>query len=464
MPFTGFIPGGTNVPALRDDFNRADSGTPGSSWSEPLYSGEGGVNIASNALIRDNNGLGAGGTYWGSDEASPDLAVAFEVSTVPAIDTGAITIFQRVPSAEIPLNDAGTAEDYFRTGIRILTGGPDEVRCSQVVDGAATPLSVESGFLTLGAGAVEVGVGDRFGFMMREEEGGTRINAFFWDASGSAVWVPVCTWFTTTAGRKTTTGRLAVEFVDNPGQPGITNLWVEELVLPVYPEVRAIGAVANGVAAISPGLPTGTVAGDLLVMFLETNNEAITVSGWTEAPSSPQSDATDATRLTVFYKIAAGGDATTTSDSGNHQVGRIVGIKAGTFDERNPFNTSAGGTDTTSDTSGSIPGSTTTRANCLILAACCTGRDAASTTEFSAWQNANLLEVIERIDNVVADGAGGGIGVAAGRYPGPGAYGATAVTYATASRKGLISLAVQPPAAPPFDRERSRRRNVLARA
>lgn len=215
-----------------------------------------------------------------------------------------------------------------------------------------------------------------------------------------------------------------------------------------FPTVRAVGAIASGTGAISPGLPTGTSAGDLLLMFLETSNQAITVSGWTEAPSSPQSDATDATRLTIFYKIAAGGDATTTSDSGDHQIGRIVGITKGTFDAITPFNTSAGGTESTSDTSGSIPGSTTNRANCLIVAACCAGNDPVSngTANFASWANSNLGSVTERIDNTRTDGNGGAIGVATGTFVGPGAYGATTVTYAVASRKGLISLAVQPPA------------------
>jgi hypothetical protein len=212
------------------------------------------------------------------------------------------------------------------------------------------------------------------------------------------------------------------------------------------PIVRGVGTVAANAAAISPGLPTGTAAGDLLIMLVETNNQAVTVAGWTEAPSSPQSDATDATRLTVFYKIAAGGDATTTSDSGDHQVGRILGIKAGTFDPVTPFNTSAGTTDTTSDTTGSTPTVTTTRDNCMIVACVCTGRDATGTAEFSSWTNANLVDIQERIDNTNTAGLGGGIGCATGIKLAKGATGTVDVTYATASRKGLITLAVNPKA------------------
>lgn len=229
------------------------------------------------------------------------------------------------------------------------------------------------------------------------------------------------------------------------------------------PVVRGVGTVAAGIAAVSPGLPTGTVAGDLLIMFVETNNQAVTVSGWTEAPSSPQSDATDAHRLTIFYKIAVGGDATTTSDSGDHQVAQIIGIRAGTFDRTTPFNTSAGTTDTTSDTSGSCPAVTTTRDNCLIVAAAGSGRNATSTTEFSGWTNANLIGLKEQIDNVDTAGLGGGFGVATGVLASKGASGTTDVTYVTATRKGLITLAVNPPASNIPDPERRIRRNALLR-
>lgn len=212
------------------------------------------------------------------------------------------------------------------------------------------------------------------------------------------------------------------------------------------PTIRAVGASAGAATAISPGLPAGTVAGDLLVMFLETDNEAITVSGWTEAPSSPQSIGTSptGTRLTIFYKIAVGGDATTTSDSGNHQVGRIIGITTDTFNSTTPFNVSAGGTQA-STTAVSIPGATTTVAECLILAACSGDLpDATNSLEFSGWANADLTAVTERIDNAAAGGNGGAIGVASGEKATAGAYAATTATAATAAQRGCISLAVAP--------------------
>lgn len=207
--------------------------------------------------------------------------------------------------------------------------------------------------------------------------------------------------------------------------------------------VRAVGAVASAATAISPGLPAGTVAGDILVMFVETNNQAITVSGWTEAANSPQSAATASTRLTVFWKRAVGGDATTTSDSGDHQIGRIIGF-SGCVLSGDPFDVTAGAVEATSDTSGSIPGAVTITPNCMVIAACCTTQDGNSTAEFSGWTNANLTSLTELIDNTVNTAGGGGIGVATGLFTGPGNYGATTVTLVNASAKGLWSGALKP--------------------
>lgn len=218
------------------------------------------------------------------------------------------------------------------------------------------------------------------------------------------------------------------------------------------PTIRAVGTVASSAGAIAPGLPSGTAAGDLLVMFLETANEAITVSGWTELPTdSPQSDGVLGTRLTVFYKIAAGSDATTTSDSGDHQIGRIIGITAGTFDTGSPINTSAGGVRTPADTTATIPGGTTTVADCLVLAASSHNLDQAGGAFTTAsWANAALTSVTERINNSTQAGNGGGIGVASGVKATAGAIGDTTVTVAS-SIGGMISLAIAPPfVAPAF--------------
>src|SRR6185503_19716636 len=208
--------------------------------------------------------------------------------------------------------------------------------------------------------------------------------------------------------------------------------------------VRAVGTSAKGTGAIAPGLPAGTAVDDILVMVVESGVGSLTVSGWTEATNSPQSDATDATQLSVFWRRATGTDATTTSIPTNHAIGRIIGF-TGCVTQGNPFNVTAGGTEATSDTSGSIPSATTTIADTMVVLAWCSTQDANSTnTEFSSLTNSNLASLTEQVDNGAADGAGGAIGAGTGTWATVGDYGTSTVTYANASRKGLWSGALIP--------------------
>lgn len=219
------------------------------------------------------------------------------------------------------------------------------------------------------------------------------------------------------------------------------------------PVVRGTGAVNSGTGTIVLAEPAGTADNDLQLMFLECDGaESATCSGWAHTPSSPQvadtASATD-TKLSILYRIRSGAGTLTTNDPGDHITGRIMNILGGTFNASNPFNTSAGGTDLTEDTSGSCPGAITTIKNCLIVIAASSGFDPAvnGTTEYSGFTNANLTGIVEQIDNIRTSGNGGGIGVATGLYAGPGDYGSTTFTNANATLKAMISLAIEP--APP---------------
>lgn len=199
----------------------------------------------------------------------------------------------------------------------------------------------------------------------------------------------------------------------------------------VMPTVRAVGAVASNAAAIAPGLPTGTVGGDLLLMFCENSGEgAQTASGWNQAI-----DVTGATgtRLTVLYRVAMGGDATTTNDVGDHQLCRIVGLTAGTFCAPTPIGPTNSNTQTATG-SISITGTTTTLANSLIFQASAGSLpDATGTTQFSAQTNASLGSVTERIDNTVTAGNGGALMVASGTLAVAGGTGTMTATASTAT-------------------------------
>ncbi len=213
------------------------------------------------------------------------------------------------------------------------------------------------------------------------------------------------------------------------------------------PEVRAVGTVASGEGEIAPGLPAGTEAGDLLVMPVESQGAQArpTVAGWTyeSGPSGVQGN----TRLTYYYKVAVSSDATTVSDSGDHQLARIIGIKKGTFNATTPFPQNVFSTQT-STTAVSIPGVTTTIGESLILAFA-SGHlpDAEGSAEFSGVANASLTGLTELINNTTSAGDGGAIFTASGVKTVAGAVSSTTVTAATAAERVVGILVVAPIAA-----------------
>jgi hypothetical protein len=188
-----------------------------------------------------------------------------------------------------------------------------------------------------------------------------------------------------------------------------------------------VGAFTSGTTAISPPLPSGTAENDILVLFLETFNEAITVSGWTEAADSPViNTSVQPTRLTIFWKRAGASEsAPTTSDSGDHQAGQILGVR-GCLASGDPWDDTTSGTQLFGLTV-TVPGITTTVANALVIAAVGIQRDGAGAW-FSAWTNGNLTGITERMDDICIDGNGGGFGVATGYKATAGATGDMTVT------------------------------------
>jgi len=220
------------------------------------------------------------------------------------------------------------------------------------------------------------------------------------------------------------------------------------------PTVRAVGTVQSGVGAITLTKPAGTANGDLLIAVVDTFSDdvaAFTISGFTEAPSSPVDDTVGAaTMLHVLYKIEDGTTIPASSDSGNRQQGRILGITTGTFDSTTPFNQSIGQAtlQSTATTAGSMTGFTTDRNDCLIVMASAADLpDAVSTTEFGLFVNTALANITERIDNASTAGNGGAIGCDTGELATLGAIGTTTFTSVTSSVKCHLVLAVQPPLA-----------------
>lgn len=212
------------------------------------------------------------------------------------------------------------------------------------------------------------------------------------------------------------------------------------------PFVTGVGAVASGTGAITPGLPAEVWDSDILLMALESQDTAAVpaVANWADVVTTQLVSTGTVTRLTLRWTRAVAGMATpTVPDSGDHLVGRILGIRGAAL-QGNPWNVTSAGTDTVSSTSVSVPGATTTLPDCLVVVAFTTGTDVASTSMATAWANASLANIVEWADNWVIAGGGGGVAVATGEKVTAGAYGATTATIATANPKAMATVAIRP--------------------
>ncbi|MEP2774657.1 MAG: putative Ig domain-containing protein [Luteolibacter sp.] len=253
-----------------------------------------------------------------------------------------------------------------------------------------------------------------------------------------------------------TTYYWAVDEVNNSGTtPG--NLWsftTAAAAAAPTPSFVASGGISSGTGTITPALPSGRASGDILLLFVETANQAVSISNpnggtWAEVSGSPQGTGTAAgsssTRLTVFWSRYNGTQGNpTVSDSGDHQTARTIAIR-GAAASGNPWNVTAGGIESTSDTSASIPGVTTTVPNTLVVVAVAGSLpDANGTANFSGWSNSNLTDLTERTDDTRNSGNGGALGIATGKKATAGATGNTAATHASSAVKGMISIAIKP--------------------
>ncbi len=218
-----------------------------------------------------------------------------------------------------------------------------------------------------------------------------------------------------------------------------------------YPTIRGVGAMQGAAGSITHTIGGATVPneGDLILIFLESANQAFTaVTGYLQAPSSPQGRGTaaaaNATRLTIFYKIADGTETTyVTGDSGDHNaVGSLI---IGNVDELNPFDADAGTNANAAAVTVTCSSVTTTRAECLIINAIATDYDVGSTNAFTNPTNANLTNLTERIDGTTAQQDGGGLGVFTGEKGTAGSTGSTTVTHVTPAEEICeITLAIAP--------------------
>lgn len=228
-----------------------------------------------------------------------------------------------------------------------------------------------------------------------------------------------------------------------------------------FPYLVGVGTLTSAAGAITPPFPTGDSPrdNDLMVTFIETANQTQSApSGWTQFPNSPQGTGTagaiGSTSLQVFWKrFVAGDTAPAYSGAANHKVGQVL-VFRNVRTTGNPYDTTNGDVLTPADTPVTIPGVTTSVADCLILSIASSGFDDVA-PQFSGWTNANLTNLYEVIDSFAIAGNGGGFGMASGELAAAGSTGNTTATLANTFTQGRIMIAITntsaaPAGAPPL--------------
>jgi hypothetical protein len=194
------------------------------------------------------------------------------------------------------------------------------------------------------------------------------------------------------------------------------------------------------------------LANDILVFVFETDlDRTPSVSGgsetWTQFPWSPQVSS-GATVLNAFWARSSQTDPTapaaTWGTGPNHAVGAVCAIR-GCATSGDPWDVDSSGNNAAANAT--IPGATTTVAECLVLILCSSGFNGTNAVRFSTWSNTDLAGVSEVFDQVDTIGNGGGFGAAIGTKVAAGTYGSTTVTEAFAGH-GYATIAFKPPAAP----------------
>ncbi len=215
---------------------------------------------------------------------------------------------------------------------------------------------------------------------------------------------------------------------------------------------RSSGSFTGSGNACTAPMPAGVVAGDVLLLVVESENEAISLStpnGFVEVTNSPQFAGTaltePANRIAVFWKRAVGGDASpVAADAGDHTTCQLHAF-SGAVTSGNPWDVTSGGNDAgLNDATAVIPGATTTVANTLVVLVQGNSNNGNSTANCGAATNAALAAITERSDNSSNQGLGGGHCLIIGTKATAGAIGDTTLTLSVSSYKGAMSIALKP--------------------
>ena len=245
---------------------------------------------------------------------------------------------------------------------------------------------------------------------------------------------------------------VAAELASGTGSAGAASAHIKvNANATILPDFVAMGTRDDDAAAdISPAIPSGTAAGDILLLVVETNHATVAnpdSSVWTELSVSPWSSTagTNPTRISAFWRVAISSTpAPTVVFSADHVFGVIAGFRG--VDTLNPIHQIATYDAAGNPASYTAPSVTTTVPNTLIVNIATSGRDQTSTALFQTPTNANLDDLQVRYHQGLATGDGGCIWIATGEKATAGSTGTTTGTLAVGGNTQIaITVALSPP-------------------
>ena len=175
-------------------------------------------------------------------------------------------------------------------------------------------------------------------------------------------------------------------------------------------------AAATTLAVPLPTDPLDIATGDILLLHVETANQAVTLSDtaggtWTEVVTPAgvgTAGSTGATRATVLWSRYNGTQtAPTIANPGDHTNARMSAWR-GALASGNPFDVAAAGTDAAGPTTLTVTGVTTTVDLTTVIHLVSDDLDTGAVRQ-SAQTNANLVYTTESYDGGGTSGNGGGV-------------------------------------------------------
>ena len=211
---------------------------------------------------------------------------------------------------------------------------------------------------------------------------------------------------------------------------------------------RYIGksAFASGTGALTVAALTGTVAGDVILLFVESANESIsTPTGYSVLATqigTGTAAAAGGVRIASFIRILedAADTATTVDDSGDHTTAIKMLFRDTALSLGNLYTSATSTQDAT--TAMVFPSVTTLTDESLVVLAVALDTDAASTATVGAVTNANLTSITERHDQTAIASFGGGLAVITGRKATAGDTGTSTATGSTSVARAYHTISL----------------------